>query len=217
MGLALSTLLVFASCVIQSAHDYQEMRKASVPPAQSNALSSYRIRQEASPVFFLNERLGWVVSNGNVYRTTDGGKHWQRLYSIDSRHSVELIFVNDHRGWAVINEWSGKHAHLVMGTSDGGHSWRKLLNLESPIYKIDFVDDHLGTIRARWEILRRTSDAGKTWTEVGFEGDATLSLFEGLQYFFFLTPNEGWGYGSGIWHTRDGASKWTEVVSLTTR
>jgi photosystem II stability/assembly factor-like uncharacterized protein len=100
-----------------------------------------------------------------------------------------------------------------MRTKDGGHTWDKLLNLESPIYKIDFVNDRIGFVRDRWELMRRTSDAGKTWTEMGFgEGEDMMSLFEGLQGFFFLTPKEGWGCGSSIWHTSDGAETWTEVV-----
>ncbi len=39
-----------------------------------------------------------------------------------------------------------------------------------------------------------------------------LEMFEGLRYFFFVSDNEGWGYGSGIWHTTDGAHTWTQVV-----
>ena len=182
---------------------------------RSPNISRSTLRQEAAPLFFLNESVAWVVSAGAIYTTVDGGDHWQLRYrSNDASDTIEILFANTTNGWATINNWSGSHYHLVVKTTDGGRAWREVLNLESPIYRIDFVSDRIGFVRDRWEPIRRTSDGGHTWRELNLSDEAEVSYpFEGLQYLFFLTPKEGWGYGSAIWHTVDGGETWDTVAS----
>lgn len=207
-------LLVIANCASRSAPLSPNVPSPNASLAESSSATTYRVRQEASQLFFLNNTAGWAISKGIVYRTLDGGDSWLALHTFEPTHSIELIFANQHEGWATVNEWSGQHRHLVLRTGDGGRTWSKQLNLESPIYRIDFVDDRTGFVRDRWDDLRQTSDRGKTWEPLGFpEGETHLGLFEGLQYSFFITEKEGWGYGTSIWHTSDGAKTWSKAVA----
>lgn len=213
LGLSLISLSVIAGCNVHSMQPELDPPKVKSSIEESSPSTNFILRQEASQLFFSNERVGWVVSNGALYRTTDSGKHWQFLYRTDPTHSVQVFFTTEQEGWMAINQWSGKHNHLLLRTSDGGKTWRRLLNLESPIFTVNFVDNRTGFVRDRWDYLRQTKDGGNKWTELGFpEGEQHLSLFEGLQYFFFVTEKQGWGYGSSIWRTQDGANTWSEVV-----
>lgn len=217
LSLSLLTLLVLAStaCSVGRSESSATVGNGNSHSA-INAATSLRLRQEASPLFFLDDKVGWVVSNGRIYGTTDGGNRWQLLHRISSASAtVAVLFANQNDGWATVNDWSGKHDHLVLKSDDGGRTWRQLVNLQSPIYRIDFVDDRLGFVRERWELIHRTTDGGQTWEELNLPDQPENSYaFQGLQYFFFLTSDEGWGYGSAIWRTSDRGQTWNVVVSL---
>jgi photosystem II stability/assembly factor-like uncharacterized protein len=59
-------------------------------------------------VYFVTDKIGWVAGNNNVYKTTDGGKHWTFEFSPNGGElfAKDIYFCNDSRGW-IIN-WSGQ-------------------------------------------------------------------------------------------------------------
>jgi hypothetical protein len=71
-------------------------------------------------VFFLDERVGWLVSNGGrLWSTMDGGRTWTRARLDGVRaEPVRVFFCNATRGWLLCNR------KAVYGTSDGGRSWK---------------------------------------------------------------------------------------------
>lgn len=81
------------------------------------------------PVFFLNDRLGWVGGGeispnveGWVHVTTNGGKTWSGR-TLDGPWPIrEIMFVDAKRGWA-----AGGNFYTGVGgiyfSSDGGQTW----------------------------------------------------------------------------------------------
>ena len=68
--------------------------------------------------WFFDPRIGLVVGDGLILRTTDAGKHWRSVHRGPARvgHLNDIIFVDDTYGWAV------GHGGLL-ATDDGGETW----------------------------------------------------------------------------------------------
>ena len=87
-------------------------------------------------VFFLTERIGWVLdyASGSLYRTLDGGDHWQLVKTVTWNGRLE--FAGEIYGWAVA--WGAEssteeayppspvkraHEYGLVRTFDGGSGW----------------------------------------------------------------------------------------------
>jgi photosystem II stability/assembly factor-like uncharacterized protein len=178
-----------------------------VSPATPKDLKpiSSELKPVASPLYFINERVGWALTKESLYTTENGGKTWTKLASVGLQNFKALEFVSEQQGLAIRDDWnSKKRSNTVLRTQDGGRSWREVLAVPTPIYTIDFIDHRVGYVSGRWYPIHQTNDGGDTWRKT--------NGIEGLNYLYFLDKNEGWGFGGAIWHTNDGGKTWNQVV-----
>lgn len=86
--------------------------------------------QPATPLFpqpgpydFINPQSGWVVSQGEILFTADGGLSWSRLpVAFSPRESPTLLdFINPTQGWLVTLDDAS--TYRLYSTQDGGYSW----------------------------------------------------------------------------------------------
>lgn len=163
-------------------------------------------RQQASELYFLSPRVGWALSNGVLYRTTDNGGMWEALNRREAKLFSKLVFVSEQDGWAVSDEWAtDRRSNSIFRTQDGGRSWVEVLTLPTPVYSVAPVGSVQTYVTARWYPNKLTANGGDTWEDV--------HGLEGLNYVLFLNEHEGWGYGAGIWRTSDGGKSWEPVVA----
>ena len=109
-------------------------------------------------LFFVNESLGWIVSEEGILRTTDAARHWENLGG--PRGMLRVYFVNERRGWAV-GTWK-----RIYETSDGGETWSLVPAAAEPSSTaefttygvIDFAGPQNGII-AGWTQPRHTAGA----------------------------------------------------------
>ena len=82
-------------------------------------------------VFFLNEKLGWVAGEKNLWKTDDAGRTWAKLpgpgYPVTRVH-----FLNEQDGWGLSAERDGpsdskQQRPLAVETHDGGRTWKPLV------------------------------------------------------------------------------------------
>jgi photosystem II stability/assembly factor-like uncharacterized protein len=117
-------------------------------------------------VYFLNDSLGWMVSDavfdatdvGSIVNTTNGGRTWAF-----QRKRLNLLygvaFIDSLKGYAV--------GGGLYKTKDGGKNWENYSGIGS-LRSINFLDNLYGWIGGAGKILR-TTDGGESW-ETQVEG-----------------------------------------------
>ena len=74
-------------------------------------------------LFFLNESLGWMVTDGGVWRTQEAGRDWRKIKS--AKWMNEVQFFDEKHGFL-----TGRKKQ-ILETGDGGKTWSKLAVLEN--------------------------------------------------------------------------------------
>jgi len=67
-------------------------------------------------LFFLNESLGWMVTEKGIWRTNEGGRDWKKLPKPPTA-ALRVYFVDENNGWAACVK------KTVLATHDGGNKW----------------------------------------------------------------------------------------------
>jgi photosystem II stability/assembly factor-like uncharacterized protein len=80
--------------------------------------SQYDVRERPVSLFFLNDSLGWMVTDRGLWSTVEGGRAWTKF---DSRKGIlQAWFLDANHGYI-----AGLKS-LVQETTDGGKTWAKL-------------------------------------------------------------------------------------------
>ena len=148
------------------------------------------LKEAPRSLFFLNESLGWVVTEKGLWRTTEAGRDWVKLPKVPAP-VVRVYFADEQTGWAACGD------KKVLETRDGAQHWKPITaaadqpgNPEYSTYGwIAFANPQLGLITgwnvppryqrfAEWldpassvdrretphlSLSLQTSDGGKTW------------------------------------------------------
>ncbi len=128
-----------------------------------------------------------ITYGDGVYKSVDGGRHWEHLGLEDTRHIGKILV--DPRNPDIVLVAAVGHAYGsniqrgVFRSTDGGRSWKKVLYRNAKIGAADLAWDpeHPGTVYAStWQIQRlpwdqyqplegngsglyKSVDGGKTW------------------------------------------------------
>ena len=175
-----------------------------------------KLKQVPISLFFLNDKLGWMVTPEGIWHTTDAGREWHELPK-SPKLLMKVYFTDEARGFAV-----GAHK-LAYQTEDGGKTWEPIAAAADPhtdpeytVYNsITFVSAKTGlingysappragdsgqpdwldakdpTARREWphlSIMLDTRDGGKTWNP------STASMFGRIARTCFLPDGRGLG------------------------
>jgi photosystem II stability/assembly factor-like uncharacterized protein len=114
---------------------------------------------------------GWAVGyDGEIVATRDGGASWAPQPSRTAATLSSVTFLDENRGWAAGTVGTGLYRSraVLLGTSDGGASWRRLTlgDRGTAFTDIVFTSQLAGWAVARYErdaVLVVTEDGGRTW------------------------------------------------------
>jgi hypothetical protein len=95
------------------------------------------LKDEPRSLFFLNETLGWMVTETGIWSTSEAGLNWRKLCDQPKPDPklgpvtpggliLRLWFVDEHHGFAV------GYRKTVLQTSDGGRTWTALAEAAKP-------------------------------------------------------------------------------------
>jgi len=161
-------------------------------------------------VWFLNERIGYIVGDGfQILRTIDGGRQWHRVRSAGQvwAHLRDLQFVDGTYGWAIGN---GGLARTV----NGGETWDGPLLLDPEGEKtsrtrgqaLSFVDRNYGWLVGKHGLIQRSNNGGESW-ELLEEPKSEKPDLWGVD---FVSTRKGWAVGDNgtILRTVAGGKSW---------
>jgi len=150
---------------------------------------AYPFKQQVFQAFFLNAQNGWVsTSDGEFYRTTDGGLNWSAIQTKRPDSTFDSIFfVDENEGWVV-----GTSGRLAK-TTDGGKTWQKMVYIkdEFKMHAIYFLDKNEGWAVGENGDILYTSDGGENWRNYKSPTGGTL------RQLVFVNKNVGYAAGLG--------------------
>ena len=196
------------------------------------SLSEYRtetfeidINTQAYPteIFFVNDTMGFIAGYYHVYKTNDGGRHWNLSLSTDdvNINFREMYFLDQDHGFVAFTGCHdvGCNDGGLMITTDGGTSWERI-NLGGRVHSIFFTSSLTGFIVTGELIsppgvkntIHKTTDGGKTWNEV-----FTTTFSDDLKV-RFVNDQIGYAYDDyTIFATSDGGKSWRKSWSESPR
>jgi hypothetical protein len=77
-------------------------------------------------LFFLNENLGWMVTEGGLWKTVETGRTWIRVGRFPKGPILRVYFTDANNGWAVGEK------KTILETHDGGVKWTPVATALAP-------------------------------------------------------------------------------------
>jgi photosystem II stability/assembly factor-like uncharacterized protein len=175
------------------------------------------VGQHRTDYEFVTADVGFYTAGEQIFRTTDGGRRWQRVFNCRVKAEVQglsrdvpcqlskMFFLNNSTGYAVSNEIARNGGFVVAKTADGGTTWTPWVVLPGENAKegdVHFFDENSGVLRTIDGKLFRTTDGGQTWT--GVTGQP-----EGKPDFEFADGEVGWMMRyRKMYYTNDAGKRW---------
>lgn len=157
--------------VLKTANGTRNWQKQLELKGENGPLSSLGIQ-------FVNERTGWLLTNeegmlsGDLYRTTDGGKHWMKMSTQRTGRPTptDIRLADDNTGVMSLHPGAGPIEGGIRITHDGGKSFTDV----APNGVVAINQVQMLTAKQIWAAgdgmnesgyLLHSNDGGETWKE----------------------------------------------------
>ena len=167
--------------------------------------------------------VGRVGSPANMMVSHDGGLTWtSNSMNKDCKMLFDIKMFDKNNGivCAASDEDMEKSNALILKTSDGGKTWKKVYQSNRPFegtWKASFPTKDVGYVtiqsynpdpNVKQQRIAKTTDGGKTWNEINLVEDAGAREF-GIG---FIDENHGFvGTMNSGYETKDGGLSWTPI------
>lgn len=167
--------------------------------------------------------VGRVGSPANMMVSHDGGKTWtSHSMNNDCKMLFDIKMFDKNNGLvcAASDEDIEKSNALILKTSDGGKTWKKVYQSNRSFegtWKASFPSEKTGYVtiqsynpdpNVKQQRVAKTTDGGNTWQEINLVEDATAREF-GVG---FIDENHGFiGTMNTGYETKDGGKTWTKI------
>ncbi|MGH9932194.1 MAG: YCF48-related protein [Pyrinomonadaceae bacterium] len=186
----------------------QRQRSMRIAPSYANYMPA---------LWFSDAQNGLMARlDGEVYATTDGGKTWEKRWSVE-KSITDMFFISAQDGWIVGNEG------LVGITNDAGRTWTSIPPpTKANLTSVFFVNKLAGCAVGYGGEILYTKDGGVTWKRASITGLWTPSPLASVS---FADELHGWSVGGNsdpfqpsllspsnvILATEDGGQSWKLV------
>lgn len=145
-------------------------------------------------VKFHDENNGYIWSQNKLYKTNDGGLHWDELEIDPVKPYSQIIpfFIDDQIGFAsAVVEYECDYdldfdgytclvKTIISKTINGGDDWTPLKELDLTASSLYFLSESIGFIGTTNGAILKTTDGGETWEVAygpGFGGPPSDFVF----------------------------------------
>ena len=163
-------------------------------------------------VAFLDQRKGWAVALGHIYRTTDG-RTWEEVAKISYLNQIAVL--------DSLTLWGAGDFGVLYRSDDAGKSWKKSYTGavvsaaefdEGDLYVLNPDRLFVGLGRS----LLVTSDGGSVWKQINL--DSLLGEFFLIRSIAFTSKDRGWigceltGGSGALFRSEDGGQTWSKQL-----
>ena len=156
--------------------------------------------------YFTSSTVGHVgCSNGNVYKTIDGGKTWSLKSSNNSSSNNinRIYFVDSNNGFI-----SRGYMAETLKTTDAGETWKVINPSSDVINSFFFLNPQNGYSAGEDGVIFKTSNGGSTWVWAGFQNGRYYGTDIYSLYFIDTMTGFAVGLSGRIMKTTDGGKSW---------
>ncbi len=138
-------------------------------------------------LWFVSEQVGLMARlDGEVYRTTDGGTTWTKVWTVESR-ITNIFFVNNQKGWLTGD------GGFIARTVDGGLTWSKeVAPTSADLTSVFFINEGTGWVVGLKSTILYTRDGGLTWKSASVSGSLGAPPLASVS---FADELHGWAVG----------------------
>ncbi|WP_298154003.1 YCF48-related protein [Flavobacterium sp.] len=167
--------------------------------------------------------VGRVGSPANIMISHDAGETWtSHSMDNDCKMLFDIKMLNKNEGFAcaATNEDITQSNALILKTTDGGKTWKKVYQSSRPFettWKVAFPSANVGYVTIQsynpdtnitQQRIAKTTDGGNTWSEINLVADNKAREF-GIG---FIDENHGFvGTMSSGFETTDGGQTWQKI------
>ena len=154
--------------------------------------------------YFIDENIGFLGHNINIYKTTNGGVNWNIVFNY-SYEIIAITFINSNTGFA-------SSPGVILKSTDQGNSWqtKALDSLNVHIRKFCIINSNLvygggqaNLYQGYLPKMYKTSNTGDNWILMPTNSPALLS---GI---CFIDSSIGYNAnGPGIYYTTNSGLTW---------
>jgi len=165
-------------------------------------------------LYFIDAQTGWAAGeDGTIIHTSNGGDSWIVQNSTVPSFIVDIFFINENLGWALVFRDVFPFGTIILKTTNGGDTWiaEDYPDDNAFMNTIFFFDSLNGWVGGTY--IAGTTNGGVTWVEA----DVDSSMISGLPVFNFNFYNRQFGYACGgyldlagvIWRTTNYGESWS--------
>ena len=149
------------------------------PPAIDTLKSGWKKIQISTSdpitdIFFINNTTGYAISRGSIFRSTDGGNNWSKVYL--SGNSLSNIAMGNENNAVFVSA-----SNVVIFTNNGGLSFDSIELADKKIDDAFFVSESVAY--AVGEKTWKTVNAGKSWSNLSAFGSNSNHYLSALFFF----------------------------------
>ena len=171
----------------------------------------------------------WDLADGQVYKTTDGGRAWSRV-SVNLPGNLRILkLILDPREADTLYLFSGEGRfasgpRIAFRSADGGVNWTRIASGLGNVMDVAVSPDIPGRVYLTTYdsdpdgpgYLYRSDDDGAAWTQLAHRGGRiwlqpdepnTVRLIDPFHQF-------PWDERNGVWESVDGGATWTQISKV---
>jgi len=171
------------------------------PALRRDDISDHNVNVFIRNLYFSDTQHGWAMVHGivktttltKIFHTSDGGKSWILQSTIDNRTGLSNIyFIDSMNGWIS----GGYAANSIFRTTDGGHTWTKVLVAHGEkddlwLEDVLFIDKMHGWVCGSNGTVFATRDGGNTWIKESFPTEEFLVIIFATKSKIFIVGQDG--------------------------